>query len=678
MMLYEALKNSMNRDHTEELLKDLVKARKKKKKSHDSSNMPPGSPPHQPPPPPPPAGPSRTSGCPEAFGSSQTAASAEYKAWTMTDTRLRLSVSSTPEDLQMDDDMAPDAQAHSSDDEYIRNAHIPKVNLRQDWWKPLKEARSATPELAWSIPSSDVHVLKNNWASALASTYSPPPEDSLLAHNVKKPLPLGGPPGQVTIQSNFFFNKDLEYLRYGSKGSRPALSILKMKAAYYLDVGLEKMVPDQMWIEEECKYDIAAIVVRSHMRILCVVKIEVFSMYGYDYVKKLVLRRVDLNKHIIAERDFKYLYPSDFEDLYLLNLQGHLNHLPPKDKKILTTVVNLWTRHLVIRQRVKDFQLGIESYQTQLNLTKPRWDATSFEYKHDYTVIDSSRTATFRDKYEVQMIKRFNEIHKFSDGTLNQIDEALNYRVKEFKVNRMNPGLNTRFWKRKDVDRSNEFMFSIQKWLKTRSIFHNLESFVGGRVKQKEDGIFISQDKYVAKILKKFNFLSVKTASTPIETQKPLVKDEEAVDVDVHLYRFQVTPKTPHLQAVKRIFKYLKGQPKLGDKIQKTTDCKTCEKPVSQVEQIFQEELEKLKRQEKEANDAVRKETAHENQNANTNSTNLLNAVSTPISTVGPLIALNDDKPSYLDDPLMPRLQDIYVSPSEGIFTDSSYDDACV
>ncbi|GJU37838.1 putative ribonuclease H-like domain-containing protein [Tanacetum coccineum] len=51
---------------------------------------------------------------------------------------------------------------------------------------------------------------------------------------------------------------------------------------------------------------------------------------------------------------------------------------------------------------------------------------------------------------------------------------------------------------------------------------------------------------------------------TPIETHKPLVKDEKAVDVDVHLYRFQVTPKTSHLYAVKRIFRYLKGKPKLG------------------------------------------------------------------------------------------------------------------
>nr|GEU44639.1 hypothetical protein [Tanacetum cinerariifolium] len=159
-------------------------------------------------------------------------------------------------------------------------------------------------------------------------------------------------------------------------------------------------------------------------------------------MKKIVLRRADLNKHVIAKRDFKYLYPSDFEDMYLLNLQGYLNHLPLKDKNILTTTVNQWTRHLVIRQRVEDFQLGIKSYQTQLNLNKPQWDATGFEYKQDYTVIDSLKAVMFWDKYGVQMMMRFNEIHKFSDGTLQQIDEALDYRVKEFRINMMNPCLN--------------------------------------------------------------------------------------------------------------------------------------------------------------------------------------------------------------------------------------------
>ncbi|GJR10282.1 putative ribonuclease H-like domain-containing protein [Tanacetum coccineum] len=116
-----------------------------------------------------------------------------------------------------------------------------------------------------------------------------------------------------------------------------------------------------------------------------------------------------------------------------------------------------------------------------------------------------------------------------------------------------------------------------------------LTFFLGLQVMQRDDVIFISQDKYVADILKKFNFSSVKTTSTLIETNKALLKDKEAKDVDVHLYismigslmyliasrpdimfavcacgRFQVTPKVSHLHAVKRIFRYLKGQSKLG------------------------------------------------------------------------------------------------------------------
>nr|GEV39432.1 hypothetical protein [Tanacetum cinerariifolium] len=401
MMLYEDLEKSMNRDHTQELLKDLAEVRKKKKKRRDSPKTPHGSPPHQPPPPSPPAGLSGTSGSFGASGSSQVLPPPPPPP------------STNQEDLHMDDDIAADAQAHLSDDEDIRNAHIPTMNMRQDWWKPLEEDRPATPKLTWFIPSPDVPVPENNLAYALASTYSPPPEDSLLVQT-----------SDIAMFMDWFCKRQGITKLRPQDLEGPAFELVKVfhpniKAAYFSDVGLEQMVPDQMWIEEECKNDIASIAVRTHIRILSVVKIKVFSMYGYDYIKKIVLRRADLDEHIIAERDFKYLYPSDFEDLYLLNLQ----------------------------------------------------------------VIDSPRAITFQDKYEVQMIMRFNEIHKFSDGTLHQIDEALDYRVKEFKVNRMNPGLNTRFWTRKVVDRRKEFMFTIQKWLKTRRIFCNLESFVGGRVR---------------------------------------------------------------------------------------------------------------------------------------------------------------------------------------------------
>ncbi|GJU58122.1 putative ribonuclease H-like domain-containing protein [Tanacetum coccineum] len=124
-------------------------------------------------------------------------------------------------------------------------------------------------------------------------------------------------------------------------------------------------------------------------------------------------------------------------------------------------------------------------------------------------------------------------------------------------------------------------------WYKTLSTYLLDNGFQ--RVKQKEDGIFISQDKYMTETLKKFGFTDVKTASTPMETQKPLLKDKDGEEVDVHLYRsmigslmhltssrpdimfavcacarYQVNPKVSHLHAVRRIFRYLKGQPKLG------------------------------------------------------------------------------------------------------------------
>nr|GEX81684.1 hypothetical protein [Tanacetum cinerariifolium] len=101
---------------------------------------------------------------------------------------------------------------------------------------------------------------------------------------------------------------------------------------------------------------------------------------------------------------------------------------------------------------------------------------------------------------------------------------------------------------------------------------------------KKGDGILISQDKYVAKLLRKFRFTEVKTVSTLMETQKPLLKDEDGEDVDVHMYRsmigswmyfassrpdimfvvcacarYQVNLKVFHLHAMKRIFRNYTG-----------------------------------------------------------------------------------------------------------------------
>nr|GFB89360.1 putative ribonuclease H-like domain-containing protein [Tanacetum cinerariifolium] len=121
------------------------------------------------------------------------------------------------------------------------------------------------------------------------------------------------------------------------------------------------------------------------------------------------------------------------------------------------------------------------------------------------------------------------------------------------------------------------------------SAMGELTFFLGLQVQQRPDGIFIHQDKYVQEILHKFDLGNVRIATTPYEPPKPKSKSESDSPVNVHLYRsmigllmyltasrpdimfvvstcsrYQVTPTPSNLEAVKKIFKYLKGQPKLG------------------------------------------------------------------------------------------------------------------
>nr|GEX66187.1 ribonuclease H-like domain-containing protein [Tanacetum cinerariifolium] len=302
---------------------------------------------------------------PGAPSSSKSAAStSQSMAWTTSDNRYESAgFAATHETYPID---------------YVMNDD----SILDEQWKPLLEKdRPATPEPAWTIPSSNVSDVENNWATALASTC------------------------HVTIQTQFFFNKELDHLRYGDKGSRPALSISKMKAAHYPNFGLELLVPEKMWIDEVCTYDISVAYGISHR---CIIIIKAFLRYGYDYLSEIVLRRANFQEHKIAKKDFKNMYPSDFEDLNLLLLQ------------------------------VEDLQLDFESYQTQLNLTKPGWDAKGFEFKHDYTIIESPCAVVFLVNNNERKIMRFNEMYKFSDGTLTHILEALHYRVKEYRVNRLN------------------------------------------------------------------------------------------------------------------------------------------------------------------------------------------------------------------------------------------------
>ncbi|GKE94322.1 hypothetical protein Tco_1579177 [Tanacetum coccineum] len=176
------------------------------------------------------------------------------------------------------------------------------------------------------------------------------------------------------------------------------------------------------------------------MRILSVVSLKTYERYGYTFLKEIVLRRADYNEYKISEADFKNLHLNDFEDPYLLHLHGQLNHLSGADKVHLFNVVNLWIRNIVIRKRVEDLQLEIESYQTKLNLTQPDWDASDFLFKEDYTIVSKPRAVIYKDINEQKKMMRETKVHKFSDGMLNRILDKLDHMVKRLQAVQIQSG----------------------------------------------------------------------------------------------------------------------------------------------------------------------------------------------------------------------------------------------
>ncbi|GKE51636.1 hypothetical protein Tco_1486792, partial [Tanacetum coccineum] len=250
-------------------------------------------------------------------------------------------------DEQSTEDIPISDEWHVSDPEDNDNAHMPKIPDTTTWFRPIpEEERHASPEECHKLLINQIDLVN--------------PEGHRIVLDISNLLPLGGPPSQETNR---------------------ALSISKLKAALYQDFELEELVPS-LWIESEREYNISAAygitqwwfsrkqfyinkhsepsdrdAVRYHMRILSVISIKTYKRYGYNYLRKIVLRRADYNEYKISEKDFKNLHPNDFEDLFLLHLQDKLNHLPKSDKVNLHTAVNMWIRNIIIRKRVEDLQL---------------------------------------------------------------------------------------------------------------------------------------------------------------------------------------------------------------------------------------------------------------------------------------------------------------------------------
>ncbi|GKB96105.1 hypothetical protein Tco_0982242 [Tanacetum coccineum] len=126
---------------------------------------------------------------------------------------------------------------------------------------------------------------------------------------------------------------------------------------------------------------------------------------------------------------------------------------------------------------MEDLQLGVESYQKKLNLTKPDTYRSNLRRRDAYTPYSDPRGFIYENKDKKNRLMRIDELHKFSDGTLDDVRTALNDRLKGIRMEY----LPQTFLSQRDKANARAMIQAIDKRLKTRRIMRSLERFVGGR-----------------------------------------------------------------------------------------------------------------------------------------------------------------------------------------------------
>ncbi|GJV94680.1 hypothetical protein Tco_1546257 [Tanacetum coccineum] len=223
------------------------------------------------------------------------------------------------------------------------------------------------------------------------------PEGRQYPHDLRQPLPLvPNSQGRRVIPFHHFINNDLEYLRGGVSSRKYSTSVTKTTAADYGHIKwIEDLVPNSMWSQTIVKYDKFALWGISHWgkkrrqfyafatsresardvyskrRIIAVTKVEIVEWHDYKHLDWITIRRDDDVPYKFKEGDFYRLRIQDIEDMLLLLVQGKVTNLSVEERIAFNVSLRMFTRRVVIQRRVEDLQLGVESYQKKLNLTKP-------------------------------------------------------------------------------------------------------------------------------------------------------------------------------------------------------------------------------------------------------------------------------------------------------------------
>ncbi|GJZ96384.1 hypothetical protein Tco_0668718 [Tanacetum coccineum] len=161
-----------------------------------------------------------------------------------------------------------------------------------------------------------------------------------------------------------------------------------------------------------------------------VIPLDHFINNDLEYLKggssKIIIRRHDDQLYKFKEGDFKRLRRQDIENMLLLLVQDKLTNLNLEERYALNVALRMFIRRIIIQERVEDLQLGVESYKKNINLTNPNIYHSDLKRMTPYIDYLDIQDIIYEDEMNRNRLMRTDELHKFSDGTLNHVRTALN------------------------------------------------------------------------------------------------------------------------------------------------------------------------------------------------------------------------------------------------------------
>ncbi|GJV54902.1 hypothetical protein Tco_1455907 [Tanacetum coccineum] len=214
--------------------------------------------------------------------------------------------------------------------------------------------------------------------------------------------------------------------------------------------------------------------VYSRDRIIVVTSLKIMEFFGYKHLEEIIVQRQEDQLYRFREGDFKRLCYQDIKDMLLLLVQGKLTNLNLDERFALNVALRLYTRCIVIQERVEYLQLAVESYQKKINLSRPdsyRSDLKKITPNTTYHIIQG---IIYLDDMDINRLMRTDKLHKFSDDTLNHVRIALNDIVTGIQMEY----LSKRKWSKQDKQRARVMINAIDKKLIDRRLMCSLESLL--------------------------------------------------------------------------------------------------------------------------------------------------------------------------------------------------------